>query len=483
MNKPTPRSLHRCLPLAMSLACLAGPVGAQTPVTHYEYDAVGNRTKISAPLGRLTQMSYDALNRLMAVTDPGGGQTRYGYDGQGRLTQVTDPRNLITRYVLDGLGNRLQLQSPDTGTSTSTYDAAGNELTRSDAKGQTTTTQYDALNRPTLITHHDGSRIRYTWDQGPGDTYTIGRLARIEELAAGGAVTGSLQYAYDAQGRVVAETRQVGGLSHTIGYAYSSGRLTGLTLPSGRSVTFTRNAAGQVIQVTLTDPGPGGGGQNQLLAANISYHPFGGLKSWTDGAGQLHTRSQDLDGRPSGYSLGGTPWLIGYDAAGRITAQLDGGNAAQSGSYGYDPLDRLTAATLPTTTYGYGYDATGNRTRQTTGAATRTYQTDPASNRLQAISGTPPVTYTHDANGSRTGDGQAQFAYDARGRLSQTTTAAGTTQYRINALGQRVRKTNAATDTIYHYDLAGHLIAESDAAGKVTREYFWLDDTPLAVMQ
>ena len=29
----------------------------------------------------------------------------------------------------------------------------------------------------------------------------------------------------------------------------------------------------------------------------------------------------------------------------------------------------------------------------------------------------------------------------------------------------------------------GHLIGESDAAGKVTREYLWLDDTPMAVMQ
>ena len=68
------------------------------------------------------------------------------------------------------------------------------------------------------------------------------------------------------------------------------------------------------------------------------------------------------------------------------------------------------------------------------------------------------------------------------------TTAAGTVTYRINALGQRVKKSvplagGGTTDTGYHYDLAGHLIGESDGTGKVTRDYLWLDDTPLAVMQ
>ena len=35
----------------------------------------------------------------------------------------------------------------------------------------------------------------------------------------------------------------------------------------------------------------------------------------------------------------------------------------------------------------------------------------------------------------------------------------------------------------YHYDLSGHLIGESDASGRVKREYLWLGDTPLAVLQ
>lgn len=466
-----------------ALGRLAKDIGAQNQTTQYEYDANGNRTKVTDPLSQITVSAFDALGRLIKITDPGNGQTQLGYDGQDRLTQVTDPRNLITRYTVDGLGNRTQLQSPDTGATTSTHDAAGNELTRTDAKSQITSKVYDALGRPSQVTYQDGSQVKYTWDTGSNGK---GRLAKIEELT-GGSVTGSVQYTYDGLGRITQENRTIGGLAHSQSYTYTSGQLTGLTLPSGRQITYTRNGAGQITQVTLTDIAPNAG-QSKTVASAITYHPFGGLKSWTDGAGQTHTRNQDQDGRPSGYSLGATPWLLSTDSAGRITGQIDGTNATNSGIYGYDSLDRLTGAQLPSTTYGYGYDATGNRTSQTIGAASQAYTTDSASNRLTGIASTPPKAYSYDANGSVTGDGNATYGYDARGRLQSVTTAAGTTTYRINALGQRVAKSvpkagGGTTDTYYHYDQGGHLIGESDATGKLVRDYLWLDDIPLAVMQ
>ena len=474
-----------------ALSRLAQDIGAQNQITAYEYDANGNRTKVTDPLSHSTVSTYDALNRLIQLTDPGTGQIQLAYDGQDRLTQVTDPRTLKTIYTVDGLGNRTQQQSPDTGTTVSTYDAAGNELTRKDAKNQTTTTAFDALNRPTLVTYPDGNQVNYIWDSG---TNGKGRLTQIDELT-GSTVTGRIQSTYDALGRVLTETRSIGGapgtagtVTHTLGYTWSNGQLTGQTLASGKQLTYTRNGAGQITQISLTDPV--GGTPAKTVATAIAYHPFGGIKTWTDGAGQIHNRPQDQDGRTTGYTLGTTNWLISYDTAGRITGQVDGSNAANSALYGYDPLDRLTSATLPATTYGYGYDATGNRTSQTLGASTRTYVTDPASNRLQSVSSTPPTTYAHDANGSITGDGSNQFAYDGRNRLVSVTTTTGTTTYRINALGQRVRKTTTPTgsstpssDTLYHYDLAGHLVAESDATGQISREYLWLEDTPLAVMQ
>ncbi len=453
---------------------LAQEVGAQNQITAYEYDANGNRTKVTDPLNQSTLSAYDSLNRLIAQTDPKAGKTSFGYNGQDRLTQVTDPRNLATTYTLDGLGNRLQQKSPDTGTSSSTYDAAGNELTRKDAKGQVTTTQYDALNRPTLVTYHDGSTTAYTWDIG---TNGLGRLGKITE-SQGGTVVGQLQYGYDGLGRLISETRSIGTQSFSQAYTYTGGQLTGVTTPGGKQLTYTRNGAGQITQVSLTSSG-----STKILAQSIAYQPFGGIKSYIDGAGQSHSLNYDQDGRVNSYSLGSTPWLVSYDAAGRITAQVDGGNANNSALYNYDALNRLTGATLPSSSYGYGYDATGNRTGQTFGGTTQTYTTASTSNRLQGINTVPAKSYTYDANGSVTGDGSNQYAYDAKGRLSQTTTAAGVTQYQVNSLGQRVRKTRGAIDVLYDYDPQGRLVSESDSAGKILREYVWLDDVPLAVLQ
>ncbi|MDR1275855.1 MAG: DUF6531 domain-containing protein, partial [Candidatus Accumulibacter sp.] len=352
-----------------ALSQLAQDIGAQSQTTTYAYDANGNQTTTTDPLSRNTVKAYDALDRLIQITDPGTGEIHTTWNGQDQITQIKDPRNLITTYTLNGLGDTTSTQSPDTGTTTSTYDNAGNELTRTDAKGQTTTTQYDALSRITQITDASGKQIQFTWDQG---TNGKGQLTKIEEIE-NSVVTLRRQYTYDALGRLVTETRTLDPsgtpIAHTQAYTYLNGRLSTYTLPSGRQLAYTYNAAGQVTKIDLTHIAPKAG-QTQTLAQSITYHPYGGLKSWADGAGQTHTRTQDQDGRTNAYTLGGTQWLISYDAAGRIIGQAVSNDATQSASYTYNAIDHLTGAQLPATSYGYTYDATGNRTSQTIGGTT-----------------------------------------------------------------------------------------------------------------
>ena len=104
-----------------------------------------------------------------------------------------------------------------------------------------------------------------------------------------------------------------------------------------------------------------------------TYHPFGGVKSYTLGNNQTVTRSYDQDGRIASYTLGATQFNLAYDPASRITAILDTANAVNSNSYGYDNLDRLIQTVLPNTTYSYGYDLTGNRIAKGTGANSDAY--------------------------------------------------------------------------------------------------------------
>jgi YD repeat-containing protein len=461
-----------------ALGRLVQDIGARDQITTYTYDPNGNRSTLTDPLSQRTLFAYDGLDRLIQLTNPDLGQTRYRYDGQNRLIQVTDPRHLRTIYTEDGLGNRLQQQSPDTGQTTSTHDAAGNAVTRTDAKGQVTSYAYDALNRRTQAAYHDGSETRYLWDQGANG---LGRLTRIEDYR-NNQLTGSVQSSYDPQGRLLSQTRSVGNVAHTVSYVWAAGRLAGITLPSGRQVSYTRDGAGRISEVRLTDTAPGGSGQTRVIAGNISYHPFAGVSAYVDGAGQSHYRSIDQDGRIASYTLGSQTWLLNHDLAGRITAQFDVGNATQSITYGYDAQDRLTSANPPNTSYGYAWDASGNRISHTLGSSTRAYTIDPANNHLQSVGSVPPRIYSHDANGSIISDGTNSFAYDGKGRLVQASTAAGLTAYQYNGLGERVRKTGS-TDVVYHYDPAGHLLAESTPDGRIAREYLWLDDVPLAVLQ
>jgi len=100
---------------------------------------------------------------------------------------------------------------------------------------------------------------------------------------------------------LASETRTINGVAYVTGYSYDgSGRLSGMTYPSGRTITYAFDAARANQQVSTT---PQGGAQ-QTVVSNITYQPSGGVKSYTLGNGQTYTRGYDLDGRIASYSLG-----------------------------------------------------------------------------------------------------------------------------------------------------------------------------------
>jgi YD repeat-containing protein len=459
---------------------LAQDIGAQSQTTQYAYDNQGNLTGVTDPLQHLTSKAYDALNRLVQVTDPGPGLTHYAYNGIDQLVAVSDPRNLTTSYNYDGLANLNSQTSPDTGTTQNTYDAAGNLLTQIDAKNQITSYTYDALNRVTSIRFADGSTQSYGYDQGANG---LGRLTYFAESNPLAQITIAHDYAYDAHGRVVTENRTINRVNYAFGYGYdSAGRLSGMTYPSGRTVAYGFDPVGRISQVSTTAPA-NLGGSTQTVASNITYQPFGGVKSYTLGNGRSYVRSYDLDGRIASYTQGPQTFALGYDVAGRIISIADTANTTNPNTYGYDSLDRLTSAATPALTYGYTYDGVGNRTSKTAGTATDTYTYAATGNRLASISGASGRSFSFDANGSTLADGVNQYAYDARGRMASATSTTGTASYQVNALGQRVRKTTAADDRMFLYDLRGRLIAETDPSGGLKREYLYLNDIPLVVFQ
>jgi RHS repeat-associated protein len=464
-----------------SLNRLVQDIGANSAVeiTRYRYDSQGNLAFVTDPLNRTTSHIFDALNRLVAMVDPAGGQIRMNYDGLDQVTSVTDPRSLTTRYGIDGLGNVAQQASPDTGLASSAYDAAGNLVSSLDATGVQSTYTYDALDRLISATYTAppgsgfvSTAVSYSYDQGPNG---MGRLTGFTDA------TGSTAYRYDQRGRVIQETRTIAGVSYSTSYQYdAAGRLVGMTYPDGRQLTYVLDALGRVGQIdTVLN------GEAKSVVFGVAYRPFGPPAYLAFGNGQMYTRSFDLNGRVTGYSLGeGQSVLLHYDPAGRITQLTDSSVPSVPTQFSYDALDRLTAYSQGTTTWSYAYDANGNRTSLTIGGTTYPYSVSATSNQLNATAGPTATSYSYNAVGNVARTNATTFTYDARHRLIGATTSSGAFAYGINALGQRVQKVaSAGSAAIFHYDVDGRLIAESDAGGKVHTGYVWLGDMPVGVIK
>ncbi|WP_404932237.1 RHS repeat protein [Massilia atriviolacea] len=477
----------------------------QTP-TRYQYDAAGNLTQITDPLGRVTNQAYDALNRVKEVQQPltsGARPTvKYGYDGIDQLTSVTDPRKLETRYGVDGLGNQAELGSPDTGLTKSTYDVAGNLKTSTDGRGKTSTYSYDALNRLTRIDYTGTISTTFEYDGGATPVpNAIGRLTRMTDES------GSTSYGYDGFGRLTTKVQTVAtsptSFTQTLAYAYEpSGRLASVTYPSGNRVNYVYNDAGQISGITLNPTQSNGTGTNTgstiALLSNITYAPFGGTSGWTWGNStaanpNAHVRHYDLNGRISSYTLGaasanGVVRTVNYDAADRITGYTHTGTgtapspASLDQTFGYDELDRLTSYSGNGTTQAYAYDATGNRIKATFGGTSYTNTIDPLSNKLSATTGPVPAkTNTYDGAGNLSSDGTLVITYSGRGRPYSIKNGAVTVYQLFNGIGQRVAQSYGGG--LFAYDEQGHLVGEYNfSTGKPMRETVYLGDLPVAVL-
>jgi RHS repeat-associated protein/uncharacterized repeat protein (TIGR02543 family) len=451
-------------------------------ITTYQYDANGNLTQITDPLGRIRQVQYDALNQPVRQLEPHPtiigstqGQIDTTYDSLGQIKSITDPRNLTTSYSIDALGNVSQQTSPDTGITLSDHDAAGNLITSTDARGQVAQYRYDSLNRISQIAYNDDT-VSYTWDSCING---IGRLCSVSNAAS------SLSYRYDPHGRITQKNQTTGGVPLTVSHSYNAaGQRIQTVTPGGQTLDY-QWSGGRLAALWVN---------GQPVLSQITYEPDGPVNGWVWGNNQPSERFYDLTGRPVIISLGvdaktqqPSSRTYGYDAAGRLTTALDDSNPQLNQHYLYDELDHLTSGERGEPVQSrtdYNYDLSGNRIGKTQDNTIVTNGTiDPSSNRLQSQSGAQAVNYSYDPAGSLTGDGTVRYTYNAAGRRISVTAANLNARYTYNALGQRVSKTVNGATTQYAYDEQGHLTGEYDSAGQLLQEILWLGDLPVAVLK
>jgi len=179
-----------------------------------------------------------------------------------------------------------------------------------------------------------------------------------------------------------------------------------------------------------------------------------------------------------------------YDADGNILAITDNLTSARTQAFTYDDLNRVGTASGLYGSQSYTYDGVGNRLTATLAGTLSTYTPATASNQIATIvTGSNTRSFGYLASGQVSGDQRTPSSdytlqYDDIGRMN-TSKLNGTTlaTYTYNGFEQRVIKTVGTTITDFIFDRFGHLLAEANGStGAMLREYIWLDDKPIAMV-
>jgi RHS repeat-associated protein len=453
------------------------------------YDANGNLVAKKDAAGIAYKDTYDALGRVISsVANVNGSDiatkattTTYTLDALDQLRSVTDPDGLVTTYSIDGLSNQVGLISPDTGTQSATFDAAGNALAQTDAKATIANQAFDALGRKTSATYVDTSlNVAFHYDEantvtGCVGSFPVGRLTRVVEAAV------TTVYCYDNQGRVAEQRQTQGTVTDATDYVYTkAGRLAAIASPSGLVTEYGRNSLGQVISVTVTPAS----GTASAVVTSATYLPFGPVLTYTLGNGQTITRTYDANYQFTDVTSPALNLHVARDAIGNIVALGNSpGASPATETYTYDSLYRLTGVKNASGTIieAYSYSKAGDRLSKTApGLATGNYGYQSGTHHLTSV-GTG--TRTYDANGSTTEISSAGTAlgydYNGRGKLTAVQQAGATVAtYTYDATSHRIAKTIGNVTTRYAYGPNG-LLGEY---GAKPRDYIWMDDTPVGVV-
>nr|WP_275938812.1 RHS repeat-associated core domain-containing protein [Methylocystis parvus] len=481
-------------------------MGAGSQSYQFGYDKTDNLKTVTDPRSNVFSYGFDPLNRLISETDEENKTVNLTRNGTDAVTTYTDARNLSTSYIRNGFGEVIQEVSPDRGTIAYWRDARGLVTKRADARGVSTNYTYDNSGRLTGKTYSGQPAYwqSFDWDLTNG-TSGVGRLVGLYSES------GTSWRGIDTKGRIWIDYRTNAPMTSALATQYGydpAGNIWNIVYPSGRSVTYARDAMGRVSGVTTQQ---NAAAAPQTVVSGVQWNPYGPLAGLTFGYGAITSFTTDTDYRitrvQTGWS-GGPGFIIDRVLSwtgDMVDSIADNNNpsttppftyTSQAQLFSYTPTRRLMTAQGYYGTLSWTYDANGNRASETRNGVTSTYAYPATSNRLSSVTpaGQSARNFAYDAAGnivsdSRTGALGMSFEYDVEGRLSkayQTNAPSQGAVYGYDALNRLASRTatsgSTTTTTLYVHDINDHIIAETNTAGQTLREYIWLNDLPIAVV-
>lgn len=440
-------------------------------------DALGRKTQLDPdPLRRVARTLQDVGG--LAV------ETTQHLDALNRVTAVIDPKGLTTRYDYNSLGDLSKLTSPDTGATTYSYDAAGNRTLEATARGVKISSTYDTLGRLTKLSYPTSTfNVIYSYDTAPascqaGETFAQGRLASIKDSS------GTTEYCYNSFGDLVRKLQTTNGKAFTLRYGYTAGgHLASVIYPDGAKVDYVRNGLGEATEVGYT-PAAGARQILLKNASYLPLGPVSGW-TYGNGRTLTRAYDQDYRPKAiQDISTGGLDVGFGFDPVGNLSSLTPAGGTTADVKLSYDPLGRLTEfkdGATGTVLDGYTYDKTGNRSSSKSAAGEVVYTYEAGSHRLTKV-GAAPRVYNAVGDITAINGSEREFVYDVTGRMSQVRrNGAVAREYRYNGKGEQVRRFLGAANTYTLYDESGRWMGDYDNAGKLLQQAIWLDDMPVGV--
>ncbi|HEY4082292.1 MAG TPA: LysM peptidoglycan-binding domain-containing protein [Burkholderiaceae bacterium] len=418
----------------------------------YTYDA-GNRVKTSNNnAGLLTSYSYDRDGNLTKLVQGNGDSTQdrvtlYAYDGAGRQVLSMDPMGGVVEHQYDSAGDVIKLAH---------YAIICTNATLLNAARSTPTVQsIRACTTPDISV----DRVSYaTYDKAGRQTYA---------LDAAGGITG---FQYDANGNITSKVDYARALSSAqiaaLGSPITGQSLAALaTSPLDRRTGYAYDAADR-LRFEIREFDEPVTGKHLAYVTETSYN---GLQVDTIRyKNALDVSTNNTPRAPLASAADDLKTTDIRDAAGRVVSSFDAAGVETYSTYdGLGQLVRQTAAHgLPeASTTRYTYDAAGRVHTKTIADGTSAAST---------------TQYVYDALGNVTQQIDPRLhsvynAYDAAGRLIQTTNAVnGTTKTSYDAFGNAVKVTDPLGNVGYFYfDKLNRVTVQVDPEGYATKTTYW----------
>ena len=433
---------------------------AITP-TVYNYDTDGNRLRsITNPENETMWLYYDTNHQVTSIKDGRSKYTYFAYDAYGNLERVTDAKNNVTSYV---------------------NDYAGRTIQEIDAEYKNTWYVHDDTNNLTLVKNHLTHEVAMSYNDNDF-------LDAVTWLNNG--ISASTNYDYDSEDRLKSVTNL---LTRVTSFTYNeSGNLETRNDYNGVTTTYqydensrlkTINYPGDVDDISI-----GRDNNGSIISATgpegeskFEYNELNLLKKYTDPYGNIvQYEYNDADRLKTLTYPGGKTVTYGYDKAGRLQSVQDWITGSNPTTYEYDDAGNLTRIFRPDNTEAiYSYDDASRLTgitEQKIGGAiicSYAYVLDGVGNH-NSVTATEPLTgsvlpkdvsYTHDKANRLFSAGSATYTYDNNGNRMTSTDAGGTTYTWNNEnMLTGIVENNPSRSVQYQYDGMNNRIARIEGS-------------------